>query len=156
MIGVLFVCLGNICRSPMAEAIFRKKIREQGLQDRIRIDSAGTSGWHEGAPPHAGTRRILSQHAIDYSGIHARQVREADAEEFDYIVVMDANNLEDLGMTVSTKSGRAPFRLLDLNPDADQKNVPDPYYTGNFEEVYDMIDDGCDRLIALIKQNEGW
>src|SRR5690625_887334 len=96
MVHVLFLCLGNICRSPMAEAIFRDHVHTAGLRAAITTDSAGTAGWHEGKLPHEGTRAILEEHGISYEGIRARQVMIEDGEKFDYIVVMDDQNKQDV------------------------------------------------------------
>lgn len=153
MIHVLFVCLGNICRSPMAEAVFRHKVKAQGLEDKIKVDSAGTGHWHVGSPPHEGTRNVLDARQISYEGIKARQVNRDDFEAFDYIVAMDGSNVANL------KKLGAPvdriYRLLELVPERKESDVPDPYYTGNFDEVYAMIDEGCMRLLAYIREREG-
>jgi len=156
MIRVLFVCLGNICRSPMAEAVFRHKVKAEGLDSRIEADSAGTGSWHIGRPPHEGTRKLLDQKQIDYSGMKARQVKGDDFSHFDYIVAMDRSNLDDLrawtGAKTVEEGGPELFRLLDLLPNAKLKDVPDPYYTGNFDEVYELIDAGCTALLEKIKR----
>ncbi len=86
---VLFVCLGNICRSPMAEAVFRDLVSREGLEDRIEIDSAGTGDWHIGHPPHQGTRKILNENNISTEGLVARKIKIEDLTEFDYIIAMD-------------------------------------------------------------------
>jgi len=151
VIKVLFVCLGNICRSPMAEAIFRHLVKERGFEGRIAVDSAGTGSWHVGEPPHEGTRRILNENAIDYSGIRARQVGRRDLEEFDYIIAMDAANLNDLRQLAESNDSSAVIaRLLDFVPDREKDDVPDPYYTGNFAEVYRLVRSGCEHLLEAI------
>jgi protein-tyrosine phosphatase len=150
-IGVLFVCLGNICRSPMAEAVFRDLVRTSGLEDRFHIDSAGTGGWHAGERPHRGTRAILDAKGISYAGIIARQVTPEDFERFDYIVAMDKENVKDLARM--RKSLSVPIvRLLDYVPDNRMGDIPDPYYTGNFEEVYELILEGCRALLEQIRK----
>ncbi|BBW98579.1 MULTISPECIES: low molecular weight protein-tyrosine-phosphatase [Geobacillus] len=153
MVKVLFVCLGNICRSPMAEAVFRHLVKERGLEHVITVDSAGTGSWHVGEPPHAGTRRILSENKIDYSGIRARQVARRDLEEFDYIIAMDATNLNDLRRLAGPRSRAVIARLLDFVPERETDDVPDPYYTGNFAEVYRLIRAGCEHLLETIMRD---
>jgi len=154
MINVLFVCLGNICRSPMAEAVFRSELAKRGLQDRIAADSAGTGDWHIGKPPHEGTRKLLDRYGISYAGMLARQVTAGDFASFDYIVAMDRANERDLMALLPKAADPANkariVKLLDLIPGSPTLDVPDPYYTGNFDEVYELVAAGCDRLIDLI------
>jgi protein-tyrosine phosphatase len=152
MVKVLFVCLGNICRSPMAEAIFRNLVKKEGLEDKIMIDSAGTGNWHIGKPPHHGTQQILSKYNIDFEGIRARQVSEEDLESFDYIIAMDVENLGNLRRLARYKKTGFIGRLLDFVPDSDVADVPDPYYTGNFDEVYELVQKGCKNLLETIKK----
>lgn len=159
MIRVLFVCLGNICRSPMAEAVFRHQVKEAGLEGYIEADSAGTGDWHIGKPPHEGTRRLLDANRISWSGMTARQVSDADWRSFDYIVAMDSSNMGNLrAMTGYQGDGQDQskpkpelFRLLDLVPESKLDDVPDPYYTGNFEETYALVTAGCGALLEKIK-----
>ncbi|AQS56058.1 low molecular weight protein-tyrosine-phosphatase [Novibacillus thermophilus] len=155
MISVLFVCLGNICRSPMAEAVFRHKVKEQGLDRHFTIDSAGTGSWHIGEKPHRGTRELLRRHKIDFSGIVARKVSQDDLATFDYLIAMDDDNLDVLKKMAGNRKTGKVARLLDFVPEVSRSSVPDPYYTGNFDEVYDLIDRGCERLLAYIREKEG-
>lgn len=150
MVKVLFVCLGNICRSPMAEAIFRHLVKERGMEHQITIDSAGTGDWHIGNPPHQGTQDILTKHQIGFEGIKARQVKESDLADFDYIIAMDAENIGNLKKMAGFNQAGYVGRLLDFVPDAQLNDVPDPYFTGNFDEVYELVTKGCENLLADI------
>jgi protein-tyrosine phosphatase len=150
MVKVLFVCLGNICRSPMAEAIFRDLVQKKGLEDQIIIDSAGTGDWHIGNPPHKGTREILAKNNISFEGLTARQVKEEDLTEFDYIIGMDAENIGNLRRMAGYNKTGYIGRLLDFVPEAEVNDVPDPYFTGNFDEVYDLVKMGCENLLEDI------
>lgn len=136
----------------MAEAIFRKKIADAGLTEKVTVDSAGTGDWHVGKRPHEGTINILNEYKIDHEGIRARQVAKEDLDSFDYIIAMDASNVGNLqklkGMT--EVKGKI-FRLLDFVAEKSVADVPDPYFTGNFEEVYELIDAGCTQLLEHIK-----
>lgn len=154
MISVLFVCLGNICRSPMAEAVFRQMVWEAGLEKRIHIDSAGIGGWHEGEPPHRGTRKILETRGISHEGIRARQISREDLDRFDIIVAMDSSNLSAL-RRMADKTSADLYLLTDFIPETDRSDVPDPYYTGNFEEVYELVEAGCRGLLQMIRKREG-
>lgn len=152
MIKVLFVCLGNICRSPMAEAVFRDLVLKEGLQDKIEIDSAGTGSWHIGHPPHRGTQKILQQNKISTEGLVARQINGEDLAKFDYVVAMDSENEKNIHRLLQHNSKAEVFRLLDVTEQHKGKDVPDPYYTGNFDEVYQLVKDGCEQLLGKIKQ----
>lgn len=153
MITVLFVCLGNICRSPMAEGVFQAMVDDAGLSDEIRVDSAGTGAWHVGEKAHPGTRRVLAKHGVTYDG-RARQVRASDlADQTAYIVAMDEENLSDL----RRRYGSHPhlYRLLDFARNTTERDVPDPYYSGNFEVVYRLVEDGCAGLLDTIRREQG-
>lgn len=154
MISVLFVCLGNICRSPMAEAIFRDLAAKKGLEGKIKTDSAGIGGWHIGNPPHEGTQEILQREGISFEGMLARQVSEQDLADFDYIIAMDAENIGSLRSMAGFKNTSHIKRLLGYVEDSDLADVPDPYYTGNFEEVCQLIKSGCEHLLASIQKEK--
>lgn len=149
--SVLFVCLGNICRSPMAEAVFRDLIVRERLEDRISVDSAGTGDWHIGHPPHEGTRQLLDRHGISYAGMKARQIAKADGDKFDLIVAMDTRNERDIREVLGVSAGSQVIRFLSLLPEQGLADVPDPYYSGNFDEVYDLVKAGCEKLLAYVK-----
>lgn len=147
MIRVLFVCLGNICRSPMAEAVMRDLVEKRGFSSEIKVDSAGTSSWHIGEPPHKGTQSKLQEFNISTSGMKARQLQTSDLE-FDYIICMDASNVENTRHMLHAEDDAKIFRFLDLTPH--KKDVPDPWYTGDFQETYELCVEGCEALLDLI------
>ena len=152
MITVLFVCLGNICRSPMAEAVFQHMVEEAGLEEKIWVDSAGTGGWHVGEKAHYGTRQVLAKHRIPYNG-RARQITPDDMTLPDtYIIAMDEDNISDLQL----RYGQHPhlYRLLDFARKRNEKDVPDPYYTGQFDAVYELVVAGCRGLLDYIREQE--
>jgi protein-tyrosine phosphatase len=149
MVRVLFVCLGNICRSPMAEAVFAHKVREAGLEKDLGADSAGTGHWHVGERAHQGTRKVLQQQGIEYDG-RARLITRRDLEEFDYVVTMDAHNLADVRAMGQGRAEVVPF--LQFAPNAGVSDVPDPYYDGRFREVYDLVSQAADGLLAHIRE----
>ena len=151
MIHVLFVCLGNICRSPMAEAVFRQMVTEEGLQDKIQIDSAGTAGYHIGSPPHEGTRNKLDASNIPYDTIKGRQIEEKDFQDFDYIIAMDQSNMHDLRQQLGN-SKAVVAKIMDFVKDPLETDVPDPYYTGNFDYTYELVSDACKELLTFLKE----
>jgi len=148
-IGVLFVCLGNICRSPMAEAIFRNLVESQGKSEQFDIDSAGTGDWHIGDGPHQGTVQKLAEHHISTDGVFSRQIKQEDYDRFDYIVCMDNSNIQNALPMLGIKESSKVFRLLDLIQDP--RDVPDPYFTGDFEETYQLCLEGCKALLQKIE-----
>lgn len=150
MIRVLFVCLGNICRSPMAEAVMRDLIEKEQLNDKIEVDSAATSSWHVGEPPHRGTQDKLKEYGISTTGMHGRQLQQADVEKFAYIIGMDESNIRNIRTMLGDPHSPKIFRFLDLTEH--HKDVPDPYYTGDFQETYDLVLEGCQALLVKIKQ----
>jgi protein-tyrosine phosphatase len=149
MINVLFVCLGNICRSPMGEAVFRDLVKKENLSEKITVDSAATSSWHIGSPPHKGTLAILKKYNISAKGLVGRQLTKGDFEKFEYIVGMDESNTKNIADIVGHPKHPKIIRLLDLT--AHKKDVPDPYYTGNFDETYDLVTTGCKALLEKIR-----
>ncbi len=167
MVRVLFVCLGNICRSPMAEAVFVDKVRRAGLSDELSADSAGTGQWHVGEPAHKGTLRVLSANDIAYNG-RARVLTQRDLDTFDYVIAMDKQNIRDIhemahpalnfggGTGHSADSPRAQLTtLLSYATELGTSEVPDPYYTGRFEEVYRLVDADTSRLLEAIRAEHG-
>jgi protein-tyrosine phosphatase len=156
LIRVLFVCAGNICRSPMAEAVFRSLVQEAGLEGRIDIESAGVGGWHAGQRPDPRTLDVLRQHQIELNGKRARQLTRADLREFDYVLAMDSENVAD----IQAMYDKRVQRLLEYAPNhqvsfsASGLDVPDPYYIGGFAVVYDLVQAGCKGLLANIRQQE--
>ena len=139
---ILFVCMGNICRSPTAEGVMRHLLAERGLDGAIEVQSAGTGGWHAGTPPDARATATARARGIALEG-EARQVTRSDFEDFDLLVAMDRDNLADL-RAIAPPGTEHKLRLLLGNRD-----VPDPYYGGarGFEDVLDLVQDGCERLL---------
>lgn len=151
-IHVLFVCLGNICRSPMAEAVFQRLVDEAGLANEISVNSVATSGYHVGERAHPGTRRVLAHHGIDYDG-RARQIQPADLANPDsYVVAMDHENMAELRRRFGEEL--RVVRLLDFATHTEVRDVPDPYYSDNFEYVYRLVEDGCRGLLAHIRREQ--
>ena len=154
-IKVLFVCLGNICRSPMADGVFGHMVKEAGLVDKITVESAGTGSWHIGEKAHPGTLKVLAEHDIPYDG-RARQFTAEDLDTFDYVLAMDKSNLTNIQRLGLGDPHRAEVRkFLAYANDADRtdvEDVPDPYYTGGFDYVYDLVEKGSQALLDHIRK----
>lgn len=148
-VSVLFVCLGNICRYPTAEGVFRRRAEERGLAGRVRVDSAGTGDWHIGSPPDPRARAAAAARGYDLTALRGRQVRAEDLERFDYVLAMDADNLAELERLAP---GRARL-LLEYAPGSGTRHVPDPYYGegDGFERVLDLIETAVDGLLDDIE-----
>ena len=146
---ILFVCLGNICRSPAAEIIFRRLVTDAGLADRFEIDSAGTIGIHQGSPPDPRMAASLERHGFRVSGT-ARQIREGDLDRFDWILTMDESNFNDVKTLDRTGMFHSKIRpFVSFCRSHDDLRVPDPYYGGQrgFDHVIDLLIDGCQGIL---------
>ena len=147
--SVLFVCLGNICRSPTAHGVFLRKVSERGLAERVSVDSAGTGGWHAGEPPDRRTQRHAATRGYDLSALRARQVEPEDFHRFTHILAMDRSNFDALeDMKPADFTGE--LRLFLEYGSRGRSEVPDPYYGGaqGFEEVLDLVEDAAEGLIS--------
>lgn len=154
MIKVLFVCMGNICRSPTAEGVFRLVVEEAGLADQVMIDSAGTHAYHIGEPPDTRAQTAAASRGIDLSGLRGRKVNARDIEKFDYVLAMDQDNYSHLS-ALSPGQLRSHIRLLmDYAPECRHDEVPDPYFggSGGFEHVLDMITEASHGLLGEIRK----
>lgn len=152
-VRVLMVCLGNICRSPTAEAVFRQQVAAAGLEGVIDVDSAGTSDWHEGEPPDPRSMRAAAQRLYDLSTLRARQVRAGDFDDFDYILAMDRQNLAHLEELCPVTCQEKLRLFLDYGNTGWQE-VPDPYNSGRegFELVLDLVESACASLLQEIRE----
>lgn len=152
-IAVLFVCLGNICRSPLAEAVFRQVVVDAGLERRFRIDSAGTSGYHDGEPPDARTAEVAARRGVEVAG-RSRQVGAGDIGAFDYLIAMDADNRREVQRLADGAGDRPEIRLFrEFDPVADgDLEVPDPYFGGpsGFEDVHDLVERSARGLLDYL------
>jgi len=153
---ISFVCLGNICRSPTAEAVMRHLVESEGLADRIEIDSAGTGDWHVGNPADTRSAAAAAARGVTLAGT-ARQVDGADFNRFDLIVAMDSVNRDDLLALAPGEEAAAKVRLLREYADGPDLDVPDPYYGGpdGFEEVLDIVERNCAALLDSIRDRLG-
>ncbi|CAM9791712.1 unnamed protein product [Phaeothamnion confervicola] len=154
MAGVLFVCTGNICRSPTAEGVFRRMVREAGLEDAIRIDSAGTHDYHVGDPPDTRAQLHAKGRGYDLSGLRARQVRGTDFTDFDLILVMDNANLTALRRVCLPGYGHKVRLFLEFGSRPGRAEVPDPYYGAGqgFEHVLDLVEDAARGLLEHMRR----
>lgn len=149
MIKVLFVCLGNICRSPMAEFVLKDLVKKKNIDNNFLIESAGTSNEEVGNPVHYGTRNKLAEVGISTAGKFARQLKKEDYEKYDYILAMETSNVRSIYRILGDDKNNKVFRLLDFS--SNPRDIADPWYTGNFDVTYDDILEGCitflDRMI---------
>ncbi len=154
IVRVLFVCMGNICRSPTAEGVFRQLVRGQGLEHRIDTDSAGTHGYHVGRPPDARAQAAAAARGYDISDLRARQVSRTDFEFFDWVVAMDNDNLANLRAECPSSLHMRVHRLLDFATDVEEREVPDPYFGGDagFRHVLDLVESGSRGLLQTIQE----
>jgi protein-tyrosine phosphatase len=154
-VKVLFVCTGNICRSPTAEGVFRDLIMREGLNDRVQVDSAGTHGFHVGEPPDRRSQESAEKRGIDLSQLRARRTKASDFAKFDYVLAMDFTNIDALRSLAPRTSGKKLQLLMAFAPGDEIREVPDPYY-GNgdgFERVLNMIEEASAGLLSDIRKN---
>lgn len=151
MTKVLFVCLGNICRSPMAEFLFKDMINKKGLKDKFIIESAGTSNEEEGNSVHYGTKDKLAEVGISVDGKYARQLIKEDYEKFDYIIAMEQRNIRDIFRIIGEDKENKVYRLLDFSNNP--RDISDPWYTHNFDLTYDDIMEGLESFIKFLEEN---
>jgi protein-tyrosine phosphatase len=152
MVRVLFVCMGNICRSPIAQGVFENVLRREGLEDEVFVDSAGTGAWHVGEPPDERAQRSAGLRGLDLSSQRARRIAPDDCESFDYVLTMDEENYH---MVSSLCRGNAVVRpFLDFATDSPEREVPDPYYGGpeGFDYVLDLVEEASEGLLDDIRE----
>lgn len=157
-VRVLFVCLGNICRSPTAEVIVRDRLARSGLTESVAVDSAGTGSWHVGKSPDPRAQEAASGRGYSMEGLRARQVHPDDFHRFDYVLAMDSDNLADLELLRDDEGGAAELALfLDFDPGGRNRDVPDPYYGGDqgFAHVLDLVESAADGLIEHLRDRHG-
>ena len=156
-VRVLFVCLGNICRTPTAHGLFRQQLEQAGLSGQVEVDSAGTGHWHLGKAPDPRTTAAARARGVDLGDLRARQVTAEDFHRFDYVLAMDRSNLLDL-QSLAPEGHKAHLGLfLDFASLGDVSEVPDPYYGGDqgFEQVLDLVEDAGLGLLAHLRQQHG-
>lgn len=150
MIKVLFVCLGNICRSPMAQIVLENMVKELGIDNEFEIDSAGTEGYNEmcHAGIHRGTKEILTRKRIPFTEHYSRKIRKHDYNYYDYIIAMDSENISDMEYIIGYDTDNKIKRLLDYT--TKPRNIKDPWYTGNFDETYEDVVEGCEAFLRYL------
>ena len=146
---IMFVCHGNICRSPMAEALFRHMVDQEGLNDKVFIDSSATSYEDIGNPVHPGTRKKLQEFGIGVEGMFATKLKKSDLDKFDYIFTMDQNNMNNIKRGFGPIDESKVMKFMDLTDHP--RDIADPWYTGNFDQTYDDIYESCLCLMKLVK-----
>jgi len=152
MIKILFVCLGNICRSPMAEFILKEMVRQRNLENDFFIESAATSSEEVGNEMHIGTRKKLNEKGISYTYRVARKLSKLDYDKYDYIIGMDKNNIWNMERIFGQDKANKIFRLLEFSDNV--RDIADPWYTGNFEQTYNDVVEGCNGLLEyVLKEN---
>jgi protein-tyrosine phosphatase len=152
MVRVLFVCMGNICRSPIAQGVFEDLLRREGLERVVFVDSAGTGSWHIGSPPDERAQRSASRRGLDLSSQRARRISVDDCVNFDYILTMDEDNYRTVAHLCRGRAAVRPF--LDFAAASPEREVPDPYYGGpeGFERVLDLVEDASEGLLQDIRE----
>ena len=152
LVHVLFVCMGNICRSPLAQGVFENVARREGLEDQIFVDSAGTGNWHVGSPPDERAMKSARSRGLDISAQRACQISRDDCENFDYILTMDQENYYMVSSLCRGSAVVSPF--LDFAADSPEREVPDPYYGGpeGFEHVMDLVEEASEGLLEDIRE----
>lgn len=156
-ISILFVCMGNICRSPTAEGVFRKVVTEAGLDHLIEIESAGTHAYHANDPPDRRAQAAAERRGFSLADIRARRVESEDFERFDYIFAMDRDNLAMLRSAAGEQPGAEIHLFLEFATEGREAEVPDPYYGGaaGFERVLDLVEDASARLLERLRHRIG-
>lgn len=149
MIKILFVCLGNICRSPMAEYVFKDLVDKENLSDDFYTDSAATSSEEEGNGMHYGTRKKLIEKNINFDNHIARKIKKEDYDKYDFIIGMEESNIRNIKKIIGIDTKNKVYRLLDFSKKP--RDIADPWYTGNFDITYDDIYEGCNSLLSYIK-----
>lgn len=152
MVRVLFVCLGNICRSPLAQGVFEGVLRREGLEDEVYVDSAGTGAWHIGSPPDERALSAASLRGVDINSQRARRIAPEDCQNFDYVLTMDEENYRAVASLCQGSAVVRPF--LDFATDSPETAVPDPYYGGpdGFERVLDLVEEASEGLLEDIRE----